>query len=379
MNDKTSATSAPPHPNPLLRSTGAEGTRLRFQARHRFAGGFALDATFESGNGITALFGPSGSGKTTILSILAGLLRPDAGCVSLNERVLLDTARHIHLPPERRSIGMIFQDHLLFPHLTVEANLRYGQRRRPTRQVDFDQLVDLLELRALLPRLPHSLSGGERQRTALGRAILRGPELLLMDEPLTGLDAALKDRILSYLARSVARWNIPTLLVSHDQADVRRLADHVIVIEAGRIIAAGPTATTLDRAVISTMATAPGPINLLRIAAVRQVGPHIEGQIGEQWLQLPGNLNPAASPGLVRFHPHDVTLARHEIAGLSIRNHLRGRIREIIPAGGRVFVAIDVGQFLWAEVTPEAVAELALTPGANVICLIKTSALEGMM
>lgn len=224
--------------------------RLSFRCRHRYPAGFTLDAAFDAGDGVTALFGPSGSGKSTVLSVIAGVLRPDAGEVRLGDRVLLDTSRRVNVPPEGRRVGIVFQDQLLFPHLTVAANLRYGMSRRGLgrgRPIDFDRVVQVLELADLLGRHPHTLSGGQRQRVALGRAVLRGPDLLLMDEPMTGLDEGLKGRIMTYLGRAVAEWRLPTIYVAHDQADVRRLADQVVVLRAGRAADAGPTAATLDR------------------------------------------------------------------------------------------------------------------------------------
>src|SRR5690606_35642680 len=152
---------------------------------------------------VTALVGPSGAGKSTILSLIAGLLRPEFGTIRLEGRVLLDTAAQVCVAPEGRQIGLVFQDHLLFPHLTVEQNLRYGLRRRPARTIEFAKLVAILELEGLLQRSPRTLSGGQRQRVALGRAMLRGPELLLMDEPLTALDERLKVQILDYLKRAI--------------------------------------------------------------------------------------------------------------------------------------------------------------------------------
>jgi molybdate transport system ATP-binding protein len=219
--------------------------RLKFQCRHRFASGFVLDAEFAIGDGVTALFGPSGAGKSSTLAIIAGTLRPQQGLVQLNGRPLVDTTRGLILPAERRQIGCVFQDDLLFPHLTVEQNLRYALLRRPARQVDFQRVVETLELKPLLARRPGSLSGGEKQRTALGRALLRGPDLLLLDEPLTALDSELKGRIAGYLERVLSEWRVPTLLVSHDQADVRRLAEQVIVLEAGRVVGRGETSATL--------------------------------------------------------------------------------------------------------------------------------------
>jgi molybdate transport system ATP-binding protein len=201
-----------------------------------------VDAAFGTDAAVTALFGPSGSGKTTILSILAGLRRPEAGRVALGGRVLQDSAAGLWLPPEARRIGYVFQDQLLFPHLSVRGNLLYGWRRRPAgaRSVGFDRAVQVLELEALLERLPHTLSGGQRQRVALARALLYGPELLLLDEPLASLDAALKQRVLEYVEGVLREWHIPTLYVTHDAAEVSRLAEWVVRLDGGRVTAVGP-------------------------------------------------------------------------------------------------------------------------------------------
>ncbi|MCI0379356.1 MAG: ATP-binding cassette domain-containing protein [Gemmataceae bacterium] len=197
--------------------------------------GFALEARFEIGAGVTALVGLSGSGKTTLLYLLAGLLRPDRGVIRLDGRTYADVKERIFLAPERRNLGVVFQDLLLFPHLSVRKNLSFGVGRRGARSIDFRRLVDLLDLGDVLERLPGTLSGGQQQRVALGRALLRGPGLLLLDEPLASLDADLKCRILDYLQRALEEWRIPTLFVSHDWADVRRLAQQVLVIEKGTV------------------------------------------------------------------------------------------------------------------------------------------------
>jgi molybdate transport system ATP-binding protein len=214
--------------------------RLSFHCRHRFSSGFTHEVQFETTAGVIGLFGPSGAGKTTTLAIIAGALRPQRGVVRLGERTLLDTDCRIAVPPQRRKIGCVFQDLRLFPHLTVEQNLRYGMIRRPARKIDFARVVEILELDALLDRAPRSLSGGEQQRAALARAVLQGPELLLLDEPLTALDAPLKARIVDYLERMLAELRIQTIFVSHDLADMRRLAEEVVVLEAGRVVSVGP-------------------------------------------------------------------------------------------------------------------------------------------
>ncbi len=350
--------------------------RLQFNARHKFASGFALDAAFELDGGVTALFGPSGSGKSTTLAIIAGTLRPQQGHVQLGDRVLLDTARRISLRPERRNIGYVFQNQRLFPHLTVAGNLHYGLRRRPARQVEFSRVVEVLELGSLLQRYPRGLSGGEQQRAALGRAVLRGPELLLMDEPLTGLDDALKDRVLVYLERALAEWRIPTLLVSHDQFDVRRLAERVVILNGGSVLAAGPTQTTLDQAIFSSRVPIDVPINIVRVAETTNVGAHAEGKIGGQTFHLPRAVGEPQRTVRVRFLPSDVTLSRNPVPGISIRNQLRGTVADIVARGDLVFVRADVGEMFWAEITANALEELGLAVGEAVTCLIKASALQ---
>jgi molybdate transport system ATP-binding protein len=215
---------------------------LSLQCQHEYPGGFALDVAFEIQHRFTALFGPSGSGKTTILNMVAGFVRPRDSTIVVGDRTLLNTSQRVSLPPEKRHIGFVFQDSLLFPHRTVEANLRYGEQRRASRErkLEFARVVDVLEVGPLLARYPRNLSGGERQRVALGRALLSSPELLLMDEPLASLDAPLRDRILAYLERAVAEWDIPTIFVTHAETEVRRAADWVVVLHAGRVLKSGP-------------------------------------------------------------------------------------------------------------------------------------------
>ena len=233
---------------------------LSLQCRYRHPSGFELDVAFETNARVTALFGPSGCGKTSVLMLIAGLLRPQTGRIRLGDRTLADcdfgsgSESKIFLAPERRSIGLVFQDHCLFPHLSVEGNLRYGlrRRRRAQQRIEFDRVVETLELGELLRRSPRALSGGERQRVALGRALLASPDLLLLDEPLAALDEALKERILNYFERVVERWQIPLIYVSHNVAEVQRLAERVVVLDQGRVIAQGAPDITLAPAATIT-------------------------------------------------------------------------------------------------------------------------------
>lgn len=354
---------------------------LSFRCRHQYPGGFQLEVAFELNHPVTSLFGPSGSGKTSVLSAIAGFLRPQAGKVRLGDRTVLDAAGRVYLPPERRHLGVVFQDHLLFPHLTVEANLRYGRRhrgrrKRPKRPIELSRVVEVLEIGGLLARYPANLSGGEQQRVALGRALLSGPELLLMDEPLASLDARLKARVLAYLRRVVAEWNIPTLFVSHSQSDVRRVADWVVVLEEGRVVTSATPNVALSQPEPLGWKNSTGPVNLLRLEEVQSYDDHATARIGDQLLYLPPVENSSVWPMFVEFSPTDVTLSRHDVAGVSARNHLQGRVCQVVPLSQAVFVAVDVGQVIWSEVTPEAVAELGIELGSQVVCLLKAHSLR---
>jgi molybdate transport system ATP-binding protein len=198
----------------------------------RQLGDVRISARFEAGDGITALFGPSGAGKTTILNMVAGLIRPDEGRIAVNGHVLFDSAQGIDLPPERRRLGYVFQDGRLFPHRRVRGNLLYGYHLAPpdARWMSLDDAAGFLGIGHLLDRWPRSLSGGEAQRVAIGRALLSGPQFLLMDEPLSSLDAARRDGIMTVIERIRSELGLPILYVSHDPAEIERLATTVIPV-----------------------------------------------------------------------------------------------------------------------------------------------------
>lgn len=353
---------------------------LSFRCQHRYPTGFELEVAFDVNYPFTALFGPSGSGKTSILNLIAGFLRPQRGTIRLGDRTLLDTTERLSLPPENRHVGVVFQDSLLFPHLTVEANLRYGQRLRGKRgrPLDLARVVEVLEIGTLLQRSPRNLSGGERQRVALGRALLSGPELLLMDEPLASLDAPLRDRVLSYLERAVAEWNIPTLFVTHAQAEVRRAAQWVVLVEQGRLVGEGAPDDALGQPTPLAWTNSTGPVNLLRLEDVETQAGACTARIGNQMLHLPPRNNDSTVPSFVQFSPAEVILARQEVAGLSARNRLQGKVCRIIPVDRALFVAVDIGQIIWAEVTQQAAAELGLHPGAEIFCVVKAHSLTAV-
>ncbi len=204
----------------------------------RKQGAFLLDVDFQGApGGVTALFGPSGAGKTTVANMVAGLIRPDSGRIVVNGHCFFDSGTGLDLPPEKRRVGYVFQDGRLFPHLCVRDNLLYGMRLVPVgeRFIDFNGVVELLGVGHLLKRRPEGLSGGEGQRVALGRALLRSPALLIMDEPLASLDAARKAEILPFFRRVNEQFRVPVLYVSHDEAEIRVLAHRVVYVEEGRV------------------------------------------------------------------------------------------------------------------------------------------------
>jgi molybdate transport system ATP-binding protein len=204
-------------------------------------GAFTLDLTTEIGPGITGVVGPSGSGKSTLLAVIAGLIAPERGRITIGGTTLTDTAANTTVPIHQRRISLVFQDGLLFPHLTGEANLRYGERLLPPseRRVPFARVVELLRLQPLLARKPASFSGGERQRLALGRALLASPRLLLLDEPLNAVDRPHRAEILAGLLAVRDELAIPMLYVSHDLGEVLRLTDDLLVLDSGRLVGAG--------------------------------------------------------------------------------------------------------------------------------------------
>ncbi len=342
--------------------------------QHRFAD-FKLDVAFDApAPGVIALFGPSGCGKSTTVAAIAGLLKTDAAQVMLHGQ---DIAR---LPTEHRRIGMVFQDGRLFPHMNVAANLRYGLKRAPKGPVGFDDVVALLGIGHLLARKPATLSGGERQRVAIGRALLAQPQLLLMDEPLAALDAPRKAEILPYLAQLRDAFHLPIIYVTHALEEVARLADTLVLMDAGRAIAAGPVAEIARRADLPLAARDDaGAILNARIAAHDPERMLSILDIGGAHLLVPLLNMPVETALRVRIPAREVIIATEAPRGISVHNVLQGRVRSIAPdiVHRAVLVEISVGQaVLLARITPDAVTRLVLVPGASALALVKSVAVQ---
>ncbi len=323
---------------------------------------------------VTAIFGPSGSGKTTLLNLISGLDHPDAGEIAFDDTILYSSSKNINLSPEKRRIGYVFQDDLLFPHLTVHQNLLYGYRlQKPEhRRFEPSAIIDLLELQPLLNRYPLHLSGGEKQRVALGRAILISPQLLIMDEPLASLDQALKDRIIPYLRNIRTHLNIPILYVSHSVAEILQLTGQVIVLQKGHVLAHGDFFDIAHQTNVLPLLEAHGFENILPVEVIDET--HV--QYNTHTLRIPPCDRPPKTQIFIGIRANDIILSREHPKGLSIRNALLGKVLDIVETEGRQLVYIDTGKRLAAEVTQEAVDELGLKPGDPIICLIKTHSIR---
>jgi len=340
-----------------------------------------MDMAFEVPSpGVTVLFGPSGTGKSTIILAAAGLLRPDACRIEVDGQVMADTASGLWLPPERRRIGLVFQDAKLFPHMSVATNLRFGMRRAPPGTIRFDDVVELLGIAALLSRRPHTLSGGERQRVAIGRALLAQPLLLLMDEPLASLDAARKAEILPWLTRLKTALRLPVLYVTHDLDEVARLADSLVLIDSGRVVGFGSLAEVAARADLP-LAQRDDAAALLHCRVIehdhgRELT-RLEGGGVTFWVPLLDA--PVASERRIRIPAREVILAGQAPDAISLHNIIPGAVRRIVADTGRRTVVVEIALpsgALLARVTPDAVVRLRLAPGGPVLALIKSTSIE---
>lgn len=354
----------------------------------RQAGAFSLDIAFEAAAGVTGIIGRSGAGKTMTLQAIAGLNRPDCGRISLGGEIFLDTEKGIFVPPEKRHIGYVFQEARLFPHLTVTRNLEYGLLRRgPETPIPRDEVIDLLGLRHLLERQPHGLSGGEAQRVAIGRALLSAPRLLLMDEPLASLDIGRRREILPFLEALNERLALPVIFVSHNMEEVVRLADRVVVIEGGHVVASGGVADVLNRIDVQNLILGEADDDSIGTILDMRIETHDDEEnlteLSGAGIRLLVQRLPARSGSAVRvrLRARDVTIATEAPRGLSVQNVIEGKIETLGEAArGQVDIGIRTREGntpIHALVTRRAARLLKLETGMPVWALIKTVAIAG--
>jgi molybdate transport system ATP-binding protein len=344
--------------------------------RHEI-GALRLEVSFEARGRLTAIFGASGSGKTSLVNVIAGLIRPRSGLVRIGDKVLTDTANGVAVPVHRRRIGYVFQDARLFPHMSVLQNLRYGKwfTGKPERYADDRQIVSLLGIEPLLPRMPSELSGGEKQRVAIGRALLASPHLLLMDEPLASLDQARKAEILPYIERLRDEFRIPIIYVSHSVAEVARLATDIVVLAYGSTAAFGPAEEIVQRldlvpaderdeagAIIEMTVRSYDPAFDMTLLRASAGDAHVQGRVGE-----PG------AKARVRIRARDVMIALDEPRNISALNIFKGEISGIADSDrSSVNVTVDcAGSAIIARITRQSLSALRLTPGTPVFAIVK--------
>jgi molybdate transport system ATP-binding protein len=344
---------------------------------------FQLSAKFASDARIIGLVGPSGAGKTTLALLIAGLLRPNAGRLAANGVTLVDTDKGIFLPPEKRRIGFVFQDAMLFPHLSARQNILFGRwfTPKPERRVPFEQVVETVGVGHLLQRRPSTLSGGEKQRVGLARALLSSPRLLLMDEPMASLDFSRRQEIMDLIERLRDAFAIPMLIISHAADEVVRLADEAIVLDHGRVVARGAPLETIPNAsrvleggrfmvanaLKASVASYDARYGLTRLA-------HPAGEI-----VLVAQIEPDARPIRVQVKATDVAIGKSYPVDTSVRTILRGMIVNIDANDSPLaFVALELvgGDRLTAVITRLALDELKLHKGDDVFALVKSVALD---
>lgn len=350
------------------------GIRTNLQVQHP---GYAMDADlYFPAKGISAIFGQSGAGKSTILRCIAGLERGHAQFLSVGEDVWENVLGGIFLPPHKRDVGYVFQDVCLFEHLNVQRNIEFGMKRTPAsqRKISLDDAIDLLGIAHLMDRKPDTLSGGERQRVGIARALATSPRIMLMDEPLAALDMSRKTEILPYLERLNQELNIPMLYVSHAIDEVARLADYLVLLEAGKVLACGAPSELLTRLDLplahgdTAAAVVAGKVTAAE-SAFDLICVEFNG--GKIW--LPGRAEKVGRTMRLRVQARDVSLALTRVEGSSILNSLPATVTDFADdAYGQVMVGLDVGGMrLLSRITRKSASVMAMEVGKPLYAQVK--------
>ena len=355
--------------------------QLRVSAQKRFTrdgGAFLLDVEFAVNTGFTILFGASGSGKTTLLDCIAGLQAPDHGRISLGDAVVFDSDKDVNTPTSSRAVGYLLQSLALFPHMTVEQNVHYGLQRLPAeeRTRRTGEVLESFRIASLAKRRPRELSGGERQRAALARTLVTRPRVLMLDEPLTALDAETKSKIVADLRAWNREREVPILYVTHQREEVFALGDHVIALEGGHIVAQGSPQNVLHRPQLESVAQLAGFENILEASLVAE---HLEqgtmtvrsGNSGFQ-LEVPLTRILQSQAMRIGIRAGDILLASTEPVGLSARNVFSGTVVSLEQRGVMVIARVNCGAVLEVHLTPAARAALKLEVGARTWVVMKT-------
>ncbi len=342
-------------------------------------GNITVSASFSTENmGITVLFGVSGAGKSSIVNMIAGLLTPQSGHISINGKVLFDSGKNINLPPEKRNVGYVFQDSRLFPHMSVRKNMLYGAKnRKGSGKITLPQVSSLLGLEALLDRYPDKLSGGEKQRVAIARALLSDPDMLLMDEPMASLDAGRRDELIHYIARLPVLFNIPIIYVTHTMDEILRLADYVGLLSSGTLVNFGSAVSVFNSSMMADMVPAKdfgviceGTV----LSGGEKEGLGIVSFGGGRLEVATGNLR-AGSRVRFRIPAMDVVLSKTRPTTVG-RNVYTGLIADVREQGLLTDILLDLdpggGAQLWARITHQSFMEMAVGHGDRIYAMVKS-------
>ena len=343
-------------------------------------GNFDLEAKFSLDKPVTGLFGSSGSGKSTLLNLIAGLTHPNKGWLKLGEKYLFHSTKKINVSPNKREVGIVFQDSQLFPHLSVAQNLLYGYKRtyRKLRRFEMPEIVDLLEIGHLLKKQPAQLSGGEKQRVGLGRALLASPQFLLLDEPLASLDHGLKEQILLFLKRVKDNLELPMVYISHSMEEILYLTDHLVVINNGRILGTGHFHDVIKHDRVQSVANAMGLENIIAVSIIGhdvKSGLTIAEIYGNKLLLPFNNKFSIGDSVYISIRSSEIAIAKHRIDHISIQNQMKGRILSFSHYASQITLHVDIGTPLSVDITPKAFSQLALSQGKQIYCLIKVQSL----
>ncbi|MEM8887183.1 MAG: molybdenum ABC transporter ATP-binding protein [Bacteroidota bacterium] len=345
---------------------------------------FDLEIRENFPEGITGIYGPSGAGKTSMLHAIAGLAKPKRGQIKVGEKILFDAENKLHIPIEKRNIGYVFQEGRLFPHMNVEKNLRYGQKKNGNQLVSFEEVVELLKLGHLLDRKSSQISGGERQRTALGRSLLSSPDLLLLDEPFSAVDMALRKQILPFIIRIQQKFRIPMLVVSHDLPDLLKLSDRLCLIQEGKVIGHGNYYELLKEKEISHLFGSTSLINAIDMQVVKSFPESgltiLRGNGAGQEVRIKceqsREIYKEGQQIKVFIQADDIALSKKKLEHVSIQNQLKGKISDILQRDGSQLCMVDVGFPLLVEISAESQKRMEIQKGSEIWCLFKSVAID---
>lgn len=344
---------------------------------------FLLNVNAKISDGITGIFGPSGHGKTTLLNAIAGTIAADTGCINIKGETVFDSAQRINVPVKNRKVGYVFQDVRLFPHYTIYKNLNYGSKVKGS-CVIFEEVVDVLKVAHLLRKRPEQCSGGEKQRVAIGRAILSGSQILLMDEPFSAVDVNLRKEIIPFLNAVNLKFKIPIIIVSHDLPDLLSLTDNLLLLQEGEILAHGKFHDLiLNENNLNAMHES-GWYNIMHLfvfaslpskemVLLKSHKGDLQIQVLNHSMQGKVEINTLVK---VLLKPENIALAKEHVSNISLRNQIQGTIKKVFLKDGLAFCIVDIGENIIVEVTEASQKNMKLLPGEKVFCLFKSAALK---